>query len=40
MNKYFESGPFQPIKLPKLEHICIDCFPQCVGDRSHTYSTH
>lgn len=30
---YSDAGPFQPIDLPRLEHTCTVCFPQCVGDR-------
>ncbi|GMH41771.1 hypothetical protein BSKO_09681 [Bryopsis sp. KO-2023] len=26
-------GPFRPVSLPRLEHTCVDCFPQCIGAR-------
>jgi hypothetical protein len=26
---YTRPGPFQPTKLPQLEHICTKCFPKC-----------
>lgn len=25
------AGPLQPVRLPRLEHVCSRCFPDCVG---------
>lgn len=33
MPDYTAPGPFQPARLPRLEHTCSSCFPQCVGDK-------
>jgi len=33
MPDYTGPGPFQPARLPRLEHTCSSCFPQCVGDK-------
>lgn len=30
---YAGPGPFQPARLPPLEHICARCFPQCTTDQ-------
>lgn len=33
MPDYTNAGPFTPARLPRLEHTCSSCFPQCVGDK-------
>ena len=33
MPDYTSAGPFTPASLPRLEHTCSSCFPQCAGDR-------
>lgn len=33
MPDYTSNGPFSPASLPRLEHTCSSCFPQCVGDQ-------
>ncbi|CAD7701989.1 unnamed protein product, partial [Ostreobium quekettii] len=30
---FSRPGPLTPVRLPKLEHTCAGCFPQCVADR-------
>jgi hypothetical protein len=31
--RYDEPGPFQPGRLPLLEHTCYNLYPLCTGDR-------
>ena len=30
---YTQPGPFQAVKLPRLEHTCSRCFPKCTGNK-------
>eukprot|EP01025_Chloroclados_australasicus_P044781 TRINITY_DN4879_c0_g2_i1.p1 TRINITY_DN4879_c0_g2~~TRINITY_DN4879_c0_g2_i1.p1 ORF type:complete len:415 (-),score=41.51 TRINITY_DN4879_c0_g2_i1:105-1274(-) len=30
---YDEAGPYTPARLPLLEHICANCFPDCNGNQ-------
>jgi hypothetical protein len=30
---YAAPGPFVPVRLPELEHLCTNLFPQCTADQ-------